>query len=454
MTALAVDVAEVFTPLLDAMDTHRYFGAHGGRGSGKSHFFAETVVTRVLNGERWVCVREVQNSIKDSVKTLIEAKIVGMDLGGFTLLDSETRGPSGGLIVYRGMQSYNAENIKSLEGFDGVWVEEAQTLSQHSLDMLRPTLRKAGSKLLFSWNPRYKTDPVDKFFRRNPPPNAISVQANWNDNPWFDDTALRADMEADYASDPVRAEHVWGGGYGVAEGSILGRWVTKARKAGRIHDDVRFDPAGAPIIVSSDLGFRDTASWWFWQPTLGGFRILAYDGDSGLDADDWAVRVNDKLIELGAAGKLGCIWLPHDARAKTFQSKHTSVERFVKVFGHDKVKVVPQSKKSDQINAAREVIDRCEFAESACTDGIDGLEAWEFEFNHELQVFSKEPLHNWASHPGDGFAYGCQVMQLEQPKPTPETTRWAVENIGKPGRQGATLNELLRTAPRQRAQRY
>src|SRR5690606_19918237 len=175
MTTLAVPVAEVFVPLLEAMDTHRYFGAYGGRGSGKSHFFAENVVTRVINGERWVCVREVQNSIKDSVKTLIESKITSMGLGGFNPLDHETRGPLGGLIAYRGMQSYNAENIKSLEGFDGVWVEEAQTLSQHSLDLLRPTLRKAGSKLLFSWNPRYKTDPVDKFFRRNPPSNAISV---------------------------------------------------------------------------------------------------------------------------------------------------------------------------------------------------------------------------------------------------------------------------------------
>lgn len=447
MTTLTVPVAEVFTPLLDAMGTHRYFGAYGGRGSGKSHFFAETVVTRVLDGERWVCVREVQNSIKDSVKTLIEGKIASLDLGGFDMLDHETRGPDGGLIAYRGMQSYNAENIKSLEGFDGVWVEEAQTLSQHSLDLLRPTLRKAGSKLLFSWNPRYKTDPVDKFFRRQPPSNAISVLANWNDNPWFDDTALRADMEADYANDPIKAEHVWGGGYGVSEGSILGRWVTKARNAGRIHDGVRYDPNGAPVVVSSDLGFRDTASWWFWQPTLGGFRLLAYLGDSGMDADDWIPLIKDKMIELGA--KLGKVWLPHDARAKTFQSKHTSVERFVAAFGHDKVGVVPQSKKLDQISAARAVIDQCEFAESACMDGIDGLEAWEFEFNHELQVFSKEPLHNWASHPSDAFAYGCQVMQMEKPKPTVDGARYEV--MARPDGKivaGVPLNDLWPTARR------
>lgn len=453
MTTLAVPVAEVFVPLLEAMDTHRYFGAYGGRGSGKSHFFAENVVTRVINGERWVCVREVQNSIKDSVKTLIESKITSMGLGGFNPLDHETRGPLGGLIAYRGMQSYNAENIKSLEGFDGVWVEEAQTLSQHSLDLLRPTLRKAGSKLLFSWNPRYKTDPVDKFFRRNPPANAISVMANWHDNPWFDETALRQDMEADYANDPVKAEHVWGGGYGVSEGSILGRWVTKARNEGRINDAVRYDPEGAPVIVSGDLGFRDTASWWFWQPTVGGFRLLSYLGDSGLDADDWIPLIHDKLIELGAAANLGTIWLPHDARAKTFQSKHTSVERFAKAFGVSNVKVVPQSRKADQISAARAVIDRCEFAETACSDGLDGLEAWEFEFNHELQVFSKEPLHNWASHPADAFSYGCQVMQQEQPKPTLEATRFPAKGTKSGHIITATVDELWRDTPRM-AQRY
>ncbi len=404
----------------------------------------------MANGERWVCVREVQNSIKDSVKTLIEGKIGARGLGGFDPLEYETRGPRGGLIAYRGMQSYNAENIKSLEDFDGVWVEEAQTLSQHSLDLLRPTLRKKGAKLMFSWNPRYKTDAVDKFFRRDRPANAICVQANWNDNPWFDETSLRADMEADYANDPIRAEHVWGGGYGVSEGSILGRWVTKARNAGRISDGVRYDPDGAPIVISSDLGFRDTASWWFWQPTVGGFRLVAYMGESGMDADDWIPEIRKKPEELGA--KLSCIWLPTDAKAKTFQSKHTSVERFAKAFGSDRVRVVPPSRKSDQISAARAVIDRCEFAETACADGLDGLEAWEFEFNHDLQVFSKEPLHNWASHPGDAFAYGCQVMQMDQPKPTPDEAKYPVKGATDGRMTTAPLETLWQD--RRQAKRY
>lgn len=440
MGIVNVPVARVFLPLLS--DDYRYYGAHGGRGSGKSHFFAGRVVDKAMAGERWVCVREVQNSIRDSVKALIENKAVDRGVGGFGFYDHETRAPNGGLIVYRGMQSYNAENIKSLEDFDGVWVEEAQTFSQHSLDLLRPTLRNKNAKLMFSWNPRYKTDAVDRFFRRNLPRNAVCVQANWYDNPWFDDTSLREDMENDYADDPVKAEHVWGGGYGVSEGSILGRWVTRARNEGRINNDVTYDPDGAPIIISCDLGFRDTSSWWFWQPTVGGFKLLKYMGDSGLDADDWIPEIRDALIDLGASSNLGKIYMPHDARAKTFQSQHTSMEQFAKAFGSQRIAIVPQSRKSDQINAARTVIDRCAFAADACEDGIDGLEAWEYNFNQETKTFSREPNHNWASHPSDAFAYGCQVMKQEILPKKLEESRFTMKSSKQGVIRTLTVDEL------------
>lgn len=451
MTTLKAQVARVFVPLLD--DSKRYFGAYGGRGSGKSHFFAEQVVLRVINGERWVCIREVQKSIKDSVKQLIEDKITQHGLmGQFDIVENEIRHiPTGGLVIFRGMQSYNAENIKSLEDFDGAWIEEGQTLSQHSLDLLRPTLRKRSSKIFCSWNPRFKTDAVDVFFRKNPPSNAVSVQANWDDNPWFGNTALPEDMMNDYKSDAVKAEHVWGGAYGVLEGSILGRWVAKARRQGRINNDVAYDTSGAPLVVTSDLGFRDTASWWFWQPTVGGFKLVAYVGDSGLDAQEWIPVLQKKITELGAA--LGKIWMPQDAKAKTFQSKHTSMEQFVQAFGADKIGIVPQTTKADQINAARTVITRCEFHAEQCEDGIDGLEAWEYEYNPDTQVYSRNPKHNWASHPSDAFAYGCVVMQQEQPKPSMETARFPVQ--GRPGGRmtTTTVDELWLDTPRI-AQRY
>ena len=130
------------------------------------------------------------------------------------------------------------------------------------------------------------------------------------------------------------------------------------------------------------------------------------------------VTGENKIIELGAGRKLGKIWLPHDARAKTFQSKHTTIERFAQAFGVDKCAIVPQSKKLDQISAARAVIPRCEFNSELCEAGMDGLIAWEYAYNEDLGVFSREPLHNWASHPADAFAYGSQMMQeLAQKEP-------------------------------------
>ena len=397
----------------------RYKGLYGGRGGAKSHFFAALIVARCLQSEtRVVCIREVQNSIRDSVRQLIIDKINSMGVGhAFTVLEAEIRGANGSLIVFRGMQSYNADNIKSLEGFDVAWIEEAQTMSQHSLDLLRPTIRKLGSELWFSWNPRYKTDAVDKFFRSGQRDNAISIQVNWSDNPWFKGTPLYDDMLADYEADPDTAEHVWGGGYGSSKGAILARWVNEAERDGRINDGVEYDKKGAGIVVSGDLGFRDTCSWWYWQPVLGGARVIKYDADHGLDADDWIPRIQQALTDIGAdkGQALQRIWLPHDAQAKTFQSKHTAQERFRKAFGASKIKIVPQSRKSDQIEAARTYIKRCEFNKSACEAGLDGLRAWEFVYNEDAGVFSREPNHNWASHPSDAFAYGCQV--LRDPKP-------------------------------------
>lgn len=410
---IRVDVAPAFVPLLKPA---RYKGAYGGRGGAKSHFFAEQLVLRCFaRSTRAVCIREIQHSLRDSVKQLLVDKVQKFGLGAyFEILDSEIRGPGGSLIIFRGMQSYNAETIKSLEAYDIAWVEEAQTLSEKSLELLRPTIRKEGSEIWFSWNPRHRTDPVDLFFRKNPHPDAVSVLVNWRDNPWFPDV-LRKEMEHDRSVDPEVAEHVWDGAYGMQHGAILARWVDKAEREGRINDGVMFDRDGPGIEITSDIGFRDTATWWLWQRKMGGYSLLDYFGDSGLDADEWIERIDSHLQQ--RAWPLGKIWLPHDAKVKTFQSKHSSLERFLKHFGAAHVGIVPQSSKADRINAARMVIKRCEFHKTRCEEGIEALRSWEFEWNPDTQTFSREPVHNWASHPSDGYSYGCQVMQT---MPAPE----------------------------------
>lgn len=222
-------------------------------------------------------------------------------------------------------------------------------------------------------------------------------------------------------------------------GAILGTDIERAEREGRLTDELNVDEW--PIEISSDIGFRDTAAWWFWQPRIGGFDVVDYDQGVGMDADDWIERLKIKLKPY----KLGRIWLPHDAKAKTFQSKHTSVERFISAFGHDKVGIVPDSKIPDRINAARRVVGKCRFHRTNCKEGLNGLRSWCYEFNDESRIYSKEPKHDWASHPGDAYSYGAQIMserviETKQEKPFRGIT---VGNI-----HGVTLDEMWETAPK------
>jgi phage terminase large subunit len=139
--------------------------------------------------------------------------------------------------------------------------------------------------------------------------------------------------------------------------------------------------------------------------------------------------------------KLGKIWLPPDAKAKTFQSRYTTAEQFITGFGAQRVGVIPPSTKRDQINAARTVIRKCEFHEDNCEKGLDGLRAWAFKWDPDLQIFTKEPEHNWASHPGDGYAYGCQIMQTVKPS-EPEKPGRTLQIGTEPPDNQVTLEDL------------
>ncbi len=242
---LSLETPAIFEPLLYPK---RYKGAHGGRGSGKSHFFAELLIERcILNpGTRWACIREVQKSLDQSVKRLLEDKIKTLGVGRlFGVHAYEIKTPGDGLIIFQGMQNHTADSIKSLEGFDGAWVEEAQSLSQRSLDLLRPTIRKEGSELWFSWNPENPTDPVDAFLRSDNPPESVVIEVNYQDNPWFPEV-LKAEMEYDRSRDKDKYAHVWLGGYQQnSEARVFRNWTVQ-----------EFDiPKDAVIRQGADWGF-------------------------------------------------------------------------------------------------------------------------------------------------------------------------------------------------------
>ncbi len=248
---LEIETPRVFLPLL--ADGKRYRGAHGGRGSGKSHFFAELLIERcIMQRTHAVCVREVQKTLDQSVKKLIEEKIEQFGLGKmFEVQQSKIIGKNGSLIIFQGMQDHTADSIKSLQGFQIAWVEEAQSLSQRSLDLLRPTIRDPGSELWFSWNPGQETDPIDALLRGNmPPADAVVVQANWRDNPHFPDVLL-AEMEYDRKRDPDKYAHVWEGAYlQRSDAKVFRNWSIQEFEA----------PADAVHRLGADWGFASDPS--------------------------------------------------------------------------------------------------------------------------------------------------------------------------------------------------
>lgn len=408
MSALKIETAEVFAPLYQPS---RYKAAWGGRGSGKSHDRAGALIDDSLyeRGLLSVCIREVQKSLKDSAKRLIEAKLEEYRLGepdGFKVFADRIATPGDGVIIFQGMQDHTAESIKSLEGFKRAWVEEAQTLSSNSLRLLRPTIRAPGSELWFTWNPRLRTDPVDALFRQgNTPTGAVVVKANWNDNPWFP-AELEQERQDCLRDDPDQYEHIWDGGYvTVSDGAYFARHLAVARKENRV-GFVAEDP-NLIIRLFADIGGTGARSdnFVFWAAQFVGTEIrwvnhYEVQGQPVSAHLSW-------LREQGYTPSRAKIWLPHDgdSQDKVFDvSYRTALEDA----GYT-VEVVPNQGKgaaSARIEEARRLFPRMRFDETKCEAGLLAL-GWYHEKKDEARNIGLGPEHDWASHSADAFGLGC-----------------------------------------------
>lgn len=404
MSTLQIKTPRVFMPLLKPA---RHKGAWGGRGSGKSYFFADLAIEECISNSdmRIVCIREVQKSIKESVKRLLEDRIAFHGVGHlFDILESEIRGKNGSFIHFIGMQSHTAESVKSLQGYKRAWCEEAQALSQRSIDLLRPTIREEGSELWWGWNPETDDVPVDKMLRGpNKINDAIVVEANWSDNPYFPDV-LRLEMEADKARDYDKYLHIWEGHYRrTLDGSIYAKEVRQAYEDKRV---CRVLPIpGMPIDTFWDLG-RDTTAIWFGQIQMGEYRIPRYYQNAGEKLEHY-VRIIKEFDY-----PLGTFWLPHDADHERIVGKSIA-DNLREYFPGHTVRVLPRmSKKGIGIEAARRIFPNCYFDEANTRDGVKCLERFRWKIDPDTGHPSKdEPLHDQYSHGADAFAQMALSLQ-------------------------------------------
>ncbi len=403
---LRIDTAAVFRPLLEPS---RYKGAWGGRGSGKSHFFAGLLIEDCLRFRpmRAVCIREVQKSLKESAKRLIEDKIQSFGLteaDGFKVYGDKIATPGDGVIVFQGMQDHTAESIKSFENFGRAWVEEGQTLSATSLALLRPTIRADNSELWFSWNPRRKSDPVDMMLRNAQLPTGASVvRANWSDNPWFPQV-LEHERQDCLKTSPDQYAHIWQGDYAtVLAGAYYAKALAEARQEGRI-GKVQRDPVQA-IRAFWDIGVSDATAIWIAQFVGREIRVLDY-----YEAVGQPLGAHLQWLRTKGYGTAEC-YLPHDG-GHANEITATRYEDHVRAAGF-RVQTIPNQGKGaavQRVETARRVFPSIWFNEATCQAGLDAL-GWYHERRDEARNFGLGPEHDWSSHGADAFGLMCSVYK-------------------------------------------
>lgn len=424
MSDLRIRTAEVFEPLLEPA---RYKGAWGGRGSGKSHFFAEMAIEDCLRwpgetgeGLRFLSFREIQKSLKESAKFLLESKLAKFGLGerdGFRIYTDRIATPGDGVIAFTGMQDHTADSIKSYEGFHRAWGEEAHTISGSSLALLRPTIRweDAGrglsSELWFSWNPRRKSDAVDALLRGAAlPTGAKVIRANWSDNPWFPSVLNQERLDCAKKT-PEQYGHIWEGEYAtVNSGAYYARHINEARKEGRI-GKVAADPLMTYRAIW-DIGGTgrkaDATAIWVVQFIGREVRLLNY-----YEAVGQPLSVHVQWLRDNGYSKALCV-LPHDGRTND-RVHDVSFESALRQAGFE-VKVIANQGAGaamKRVEAARRLFPSMWFNEETCGPGLDAI-GWYHEKRDEDRGIGLGPDHDWSSHGADAF--GLVAVAYEAPE--------------------------------------
>jgi phage terminase large subunit len=414
---LTLEIPEKLECLLE---DHRYKIVYGGRGSSKSWTVARVLLAIGRRKKiRVLCAREFQNSISDSVHALLSDQIKSLGLEDFyTIQNTSIFGSNGTEFLFAGLK-HNVTKIKSFEGVDVCWVEEAQTTSKSSWDVLIPTIRKPNSEIWVTFNPELDTDETYKRFVVMPPANAKVTKVNWSDNPWFPQV-LRDEMEDLKARDMDAYLNVWEGNTRqVLDGAVYANELRKAQEDSRIKD-IQIDKS---ISVSTfwDLGWADMTSIWFVQTIPGGeVRIIDFYQDCQKTIDHYVNILQNKGYTYRDH------WLPHDAEHKNMTGRST--KEIMENMGLP-IRITPKLSIADGINSARMLMNRCFFDQSRCAEGLQALRHYQYAVDPDTRMFSEKPLHNQFSHAADAWRYAAVSLD-EQPnnwnKPLKQNTKWII----------------------------
>lgn len=389
----------------------RYKVLFGGRGGAKSWGIARALLILAAQKPlRILCAREFQTSIRDSVHKLLCDQIESLGLLGFyTITQTSIRGQNGSEFSFVGLRN-NVANIKSYEGVDICWCEEAQTVSRMSWNVLIPTIRKQGSEIWISFNPELESDETYQRFVISPPADCIVQKVNWSDNPWFPET-LRAEKDALKVRDLQSYNQVWEGlCRQTVDGAIFANEMQAAEAEGRIAR-VPYD-AKKPVHAVFDLGWSDNTSIWFVQFVAMETRIIRY-------VEDAQKPISHYLAEMQKFGYVyDTVWLPHDAQNKTLAANGRSIEEIVRATGL-KVQILPRVPVTDSINAARMMFPSCWFDRENCELGLTCLKHYRFQVDPETGQFSRVPVHDRYSHGADAFRY-ISLMVKEPARRRPQ----------------------------------
>ena len=382
-----------FTPFLEP---NRYKVVFGGRGSGKSFSIAQLLVLRAFKEPtRILCAREIQRSISDSVLQLLSDTIQRLKLTDFfDVQKSQIIGRNGSRFLFLGL-SNNITKVKSYEGLDICWVEEAESVSYTSWETLIPTVRKKGSEIWVSFNPNDEMDDTYQRFVVNPPPKAYVKKVNYNQNPWFPEELEKERLYLKAKNEDLY-NHVW-------EGEVLsnrdGAYYAKFIPDHQIMD-FSVEP-NIPVDTYWDLGVSDSTCIWLVQQIGMEIRVVDCYENQGEGLQFYINWLHDWRAKHQAV--FGEHYAPHDIQVRELGTGKSRLETARKLGIN--FRVVRKLTIEDGIHAARAILPKCYFEKTNTKDGLQALRRYRKEFDEKKGIYKPHPLHDWSSHYADAFRY-------------------------------------------------